>query len=310
VYELACFDKGKQDVFIVNPFFSCLFFVSFSQYGWLGSMLRKIARLLYGKVLDTEDWCHRCRRGKLYLPPRRLRDVGGDRLEDFEETGQEFVRSFTSLCGLKSGDHVLEIGSGSGRIALPLCEYLSAEGSYAGVEIVAPSVRWCTSTITPRYPQFTFHHANLYNKRYNPDSTQFAKEYCFPFDDASFDLIYLTSVFTHLLPEDLEHYLEEIKRLIKPSGKVFMTYFLLNAEQEELARAGRNEINFLDWDDRCKIRDRDIPESAVAYQERYLFSVLAQVGLKCDRPVLYGSWSGREDGFSFQDIIIASCEND
>lgn len=274
------------------------------------NMLKKTVRLLHGKLLDMEDWIRRCSCGKLYLPPRRLRDVGGDRLDDFERTGQEFVEYFKNLCGLKPNDHILEIGSGSGRIALPLTQYLSRDGLYSGVEVVGPSVRWCQNKITVNYPNFTFVHADLYNKRYNSNALQLAKEYRFPFADDSFDFIYLTSVFTHLLPEDLENYLEEINRLLKPSGKILMTFFLLNEKQDALARDDLNEICFLERDERCKVRDMEVPESAVAYHESYLFSLLSRLELKFVRPVLYGSWTGRKDGFSFQDIIIASQEND
>jgi len=244
--------------------------------------------------------------GRLYLPPRRLRDVGSDSLEDFIRTGHEFLEYFKEFCDLSPHEAVLEIGCGSGRIALPLTSWLREEGSYTGVDIVRPSIEWCQQNIGARFPHFHFVHADLYNKRYNPTSTVAAREYRFPFQDHSFDFVYLTSVFTHLLPEDMEHYLTEIRRLLKQDGTAFITCFLLNREQQRLAKQGKNEINFFPFDAHCHVRDTEIPESAVAYDESYLLSLMAHIGLTLARPVIYGTWSGRSDGLSFQDILILS----
>lgn len=273
-------------------------------------MLKEILRSFYSKVLDGEDWIRRYRAGKLQLPPRRLRDVGGDNLEDFEVTGQEFIRHFKELCALSPDAKVLEIGCGSGRIALPLTTYISEKGAYTGVEIVAPSVRWCTKKITTQFPNFTFVHADLFNKRYNPLSSMLAKDYRFPFNDSSFDFIYLTSVFTHLLLEDAEHYLYELRRLLKPNGKILMTYFLLNKEQKRLAEKGKNQIHFMEMNSCFQVRDKEVLESAVAYDETYLLGFIDRLGFRQLRPICYGTWSGRQDGRSFQDIVIISLKND
>ena len=41
------------------------------------------------------------------------------------------------------------------------------------------------------------------------------------------DVAFLTSVFTHMLPEDVEHYLDELARVLKPGGRTLITWFLL-----------------------------------------------------------------------------------
>ena len=269
-------------------------------------MVKQLLRACYNKVLDGEDWIRRYKAGKLQLPPRRLRDVGGDNLEDFEITGYEFLGYFKELCGLSPDAKVLEIGCGSGRIALPLTTYLSEKGAYTGVEIVAPSVQWCTKKITTQFPNFSFVHADLFNKRYNPSSSTLAKDYRFPFDDSSYDFIYLTSVFTHLLVEDMEHYLHEIRRVLKPKGKMLMTFFLLNEEQNRLAEKGKNHIHFMDMKSCYRVRDKEVLESAVAYDETYLLECVARLGFSLSRPIYYGTWSGRKDGHSFQDMLIVS----
>ena len=254
--------------------------------------------------LEALDWIQRFRLQKLHLPPRRMRDVGGDDLEDFEHTGKEFLQYFQEFCYLSKNANVFEIGCGSGRIALPLSEYISQEGRYTGIDIVEPSIRWCNRTIRKRHPNFSFIHLDLYNKRYNPSATIRASDYVFPIDDGSCDFIFLTSVFTHLLPEDLHHYLQEIRRVIRPDGQLFATFFLLNQLQGELQKNERNMIVFHRQDHLHAVRDIFVPESAVAYDEILLVDLFGEVGFSLDQPIKYGSWSGRDEYLSFQDIVV------
>ncbi len=264
--------------------------------------MKKYFRPLYFRLLDLFDWGQRLKNGKLYWPPLSLRDVGDS---DFEATGLEFVNHFKKLCYLQPNENILEIGCGSGRIAMPLTNYLNPSGHYYGIEIVADMVKWCQKNISSRHPNFKFIHADLYNKRYNPDATQLAKDYTFPFDNATFDFIYLTSVFTHLLPEDTEAYFQEISRLLKPNGRVFATFFVLNDRQQQLAKQGLNVINFNFECGTYSLKNETIPEFAVAYQENYLLQLLHDCGLVISPPIIYGSWSGLAEAISLQDFIIA-----
>ena len=144
------------------------------------------------------------------IPPRRSRDfVGGG---DFRDAGREFVGHLRELADLQPDDRVLEVGSGIGRIALPLTEELDSQGSYNGIEIVKRGVRWCDANITAKHPNFRFDHADIVNGTYNRRGTISADTYRFPFPRDSFDLAFLTSVFTHLLGPTVEHYVAELER--------------------------------------------------------------------------------------------------
>jgi SAM-dependent methyltransferase len=254
------------------------------------------------------DFLSRFLNGKLHtIPPRRLRDVGGG---DFELTGREFRHYFVTLADLKAGDQVLEIGCGCGRMALPLTSYLADGSRYVGFDVVKDSIVWCRKHITKRYPNFEFHYSDIYNLRYNPLGRRTAREFQFPFGSQMFDFVFLTSVFTHLLRSDLEHYLNEISRLTKKGGNIFMTFFLLNPEQRMLAEAGRNQIVFLPYDHGVMVRDVRVPESAVAYDEGLVRAQSRKAGLVLREPVHYGTWSGRDNGLSFQDLLIAFKDSD
>lgn len=254
-----------------------------------------------GYLTILTDSVSRALRGQLHLPPWWLRDVGG---ADFEATGREFLDLFKRLGNLLPDERILEIGCGCGRMALPLTGYLGRDGSYTGIDITQKSIAWCQKHITRRYPNFRFLHADLYNRRYNPAGQQLARGYTFPFADESFDFIFLTSVFTHMLPPDVEHYVGEIARLLHPDGRALLTLFLLNDTQQTLRSQGQNHIDFRYGSGAYRTRSQEIPESAVAYDEAFLRQLLARCGLDISEPIRYGTWTGRQDGLSYQDIVL------
>ncbi len=221
---------------------------------------------------------------------------------DFEATGDEFYRYFVELGGLRPEHRVLDLGCGMGRMARPIANYLTT-GSYEGLDIVPAGIRWCEESYSRTYPNFHFQLADVHNPLYNPSGRFQADEYRFPFADREFDFIFLTSVFTHILSRGMEHYLSEIFRTIRPEGKCLMTFFLLNEEANELMNKGLSSRDFSVVLDRCRIQHPLIPEDAVAYEEKYIRTLLAEIGFNLES-VEYGSWCGRENYLSYQDIII------
>lgn len=247
---------------------------------------------------------HRLRHsGSDMIPPASLMFVG---LGDFVAIGREFRSYFVELAGLRPEHRVLDVGCGIGRMAIPLTEHLSAEGGYWGFDIVEKGIAWCKSRITPRFPNFRFQHSDVYNRHYNPGGRVLARDYRFPFDDGFFDFVFLTSVFTHVLPVDLENYLREMARVLKPGGRCFATLFLLQEESLALLRAGRSRMDFaIEVAPGCLTISADDPETAIAYDEARVLALLERNGLRMRPPLHYGAWCGRERHLSFQDIVIA-----
>ncbi len=249
-------------------------------------------------VLDARDAALRRRRDPL-TPPRRLAFVGSG---DFRSTGNDFRELFLNLGDLRPDEDVLDVGSGVGRAAVGLTGWL--RGRYEGIDVVRRGIEWCQQAITPRYPNFHFQVADVYNRHYNPVGRSPAREYRFPFEDDSFDFVLLTSVFTHLLPADRDNYISEIARVLRPSGRCFATFFLLNGEARRSMEHTRGPLNFRFsrpgyWTD-----NEHIPEAAVAYEEVDVWEELEHNGL-CIGTVQYGVWSGRDDGVGWQDIVVA-----
>jgi SAM-dependent methyltransferase len=259
---------------------------------WLISSHR--ARLAVGVFGDA--WDRLLGRHDPLVPPRRYMSFVG--AGDFRRMGEEFTYYFIELAGLKPDDDVLDIGSGVGRMAVPLLDYLT--GRYEGFDIVPLGVKWCRKHISARYPNFRFTLADVENGLYRPKGRYKACEYRFPYDDASFDFAFAISVFTHLLPEDAANYVNEAGRTLRDGKTFFATFFVLDEEPAE----GNATLDFRVAGDRYRSTSADVPEAAVAYTRHELEAMLAAAGLTL---ISYfpGSWSGRPDNTTFQDIVIA-----
>jgi ubiquinone/menaquinone biosynthesis C-methylase UbiE len=234
-------------------------------------------------------------------PPQHLIDlVGGG---DYLEIGKLFFNYFIDLGNLKPNDRVLDIGCGAGRMALPITRYLNSQGSYEGFDIVKELVDWAKHHITPHYPNFRFQLANIYNSCYNPKGKYRGTEYTFPYKNKEFDFIFLTSVFTHMLPAELENYLAEIARTLKPGGKCLVTFFILNETVHQLILDKKSTFQFAYTFEDCRIDNTEVPEAVVGYEEEKLKGLFTANDFDVES-INYGNWSGRKDFLSFQDIIV------
>jgi len=119
---------------------------------------------------------------------------------------------------------------------------------------------------------------------YNPNGKNKTSNYKFPFDDESFDFVFLFSVFTHLVLEDMKNYLFEISRVLKREGKCMITFFLLNENisSTELEIGGEKlKYQFEGY----RSIDSKMPEQAIAYEENLIRKLFAECGLEIDEPL-------------------------
>ena len=223
-----------------------------------------------------------------------LRTGGGP--ESFEAISDLHVRNIDEACGLRAGLDVLELGCGIGRDAIPLAEIIGAEGSYVGIDVIRPSIEWCAASITARYPNFRFVHHDIQDDLHNPAGSMRLDDVSLPVADGSIDLVILQSVFTHMLPPAVSHYLREFVRVLRPGGLVYATFFMV--DDDILASARRT--NLTQWDLKFEhrdpsgvaINDRDQPTGAVAYEVDLLAGLLDRAGLELAAPIRPGAWSG------------------
>ncbi len=236
------------------------------------------------------------------IPPRRLNISGNG---SFRELGQHNVLLCQTLGRLKPSDHVLDLGCGIGRTALAMASFLSAEGSYEGLDVIQFAIKWCRSNIAARHSNFHFTHADVFNKTYNPGGSSPASQYVFPFASETFSFIVANSLFTHLLPETANHYINEAYRVLKPGGRCLSTWFLLDGITEPFVSAGKSIFPFkhrFEHHAQCTL---DLPEQAVAFSRQYVEETFLKAGFTLET-VQHGGWSGAPAELdSGQDVIVA-----
>lgn len=214
---------------------------------------------------------------------------------------RDAVRVEVLTHGLRPADRVLDIGSGIGNLALALIG--SHQGTYDGVEINRAATAWCQRAITRLNPRFRFHHADVAGGAYNPSGRLAASSYRFPFVDASFEFVYLGSVFTHMLPQDVAHYLAEIARVLAPGGTCAASFFLLNDDRRGDVEAGRSFLAFPCPIEGARLHDGGRPEAAVAIEDGFVQDAYRRAGLRVEKIRRGDWWNGRADD---QDVITAS----
>jgi SAM-dependent methyltransferase len=224
----------------------------------------------------------------------------------FEEHGSGFLEQVIKLTKLAPEGVVLDLGCGIGRIAVPLTKYLNASGLYEGLDIDPEAIAWCQRTLSKKHPNFHFRLIDVHNARYNPSGQISASEYRFPYQNGSFDLAIVKSVFTHMLPTDVENYVGEIARTLKDTAACLVTFFLLNPQSLTLIKSGRAKKKFPAECGVYRLENPEEPEALVAYDEAYIRTLYSRAGLEIVEPIHYGSWLGHREALFAQDIIVAA----
>jgi len=161
------------------------------------------------------------------LPPRRLmvRVAGTADAQWFAQSGRAGYDAIAAHVPVAELESVLDFGCGCGRVTR---YWAGFAGSIAGSDLDAEAIDWCS--------------ANL-------PFARFEQNWLAPplaFDDASFDLVYALSVFTHLTAELQLAWRDEMRRVLRPDGYLLVTThgrsYLPKLEDAERERFERGEL--------------------------------------------------------------------
>ena len=268
----------------------------------LPRQLRWILRKMYLAPVDLAD--RFLGRHDPGLPPKAHMFTGAPM--DFAASGRRELETICNITGANPSSHILEVGCGIGRLAIAMPDFLDASGGYEGFDIVPEGIEWCKQHIVGPHDNIHFTLADVYNKEYNPKGSRQPADYQFPYEDETFDVAVLISVFTHMLPTDVDRYVGEIARVLKKNGRICASYSIINPESLQLMTSGSGSVYFKYNLGSYWISSKRVPELAVAYDERYIRETYSKHGLSDPPDFYFGRWCGRSTGLDAQDVVVAT----
>lgn len=165
-----------------------------------------------GHVREAITQAERARPWAERLPPTGLRHYyglrdGAWRDDLYLSSGASDVRAMRRALASDGeeelGPRILDFGCGAGRMTRHLGPEAET-GEVWGVDIHAEAIRWAQAHLPP------FHFVTTTTAPH------------LPFEDRSFDLVYATSVWTHIGDLD-DAWLLEVRRVLKPGGRLYLT---------------------------------------------------------------------------------------
>jgi SAM-dependent methyltransferase len=218
------------------------------------------------------------------LPPRRLmvRVAGTADAQWFLRSGRAGYDAIAAHVPLEEIRSVLDFGCGCGRVT----RYWDGfGGSVSGSDLDGRAIEWCRRSL--RFAHF--------------EQNGFEPPLAYPAE--SFDLVYALSVFTHLTAELQVAWRDELLRVLRPSGYLFVTThgrsYLPRLEPAERDRFEQGEL-VVRWADLASTN-----LCSAYHPERYLRETFAE-GLELVELVPEGAL-----GNPTQDIVLLSRrEND
>lgn len=227
-------------------------------------ILRTIRRRLGPDHVRLED---------AVLPAPHLRFGGPEFRDDahFLASARAEADRVVRDCGLPDGGRLLEIGPGPGRLAIGLLDRAVPLAEYRGLDAHRPSVRWCARHLAPRHDGFRFEHVDVRTARYNPGGAVGDASARLPLPQGQYHVVYLYSVFSHMMPDGVRGYLREIRRVLAPGGTLFFTGFV----EEGVPEVEENPSGYRQaWSG---------PLHCVRYERGFLERMLAENGFRIDR---------------------------
>lgn len=240
-----------------------------------------------------------------YVPPRGYIYTGSPAsAEDYLTQGQHQLQMLKEYANLEPNHKVLDIGSGIGRTAIALTGYLNPRGSYEGFDVVERGVQWCNSRIHKENSNFNFKYVPLFNDLYNT-ATLKATEFIFPYPNNSMDVAFSFSVFTHMQLEEIQHYFNEVQRVLKPGGVCLSTFFLFDDASEDFI-SGKRDFSFPVKKNGYRLMNESVKSGNIAIHKNKLFQMLSETHFEKVK-IVDGFWKDEIRGTSkaeYQDMVV------
>lgn len=124
--------------------------------------------------------------------------------------GRRLREAFADDLGLQAGDRVLDVGCGTGRLAMTFAERVAPTGSVAGIDPAPEMIKRATARA---------------RKQQAPVAFQVGFAQRLPFPKATFDAVACTLVLHHVAEDDQQDAVQEMHRVLRPDGRLLIAEF-------------------------------------------------------------------------------------
>jgi len=233
---------------------------------------------------------------------------------------QDKILPFVRQTGkLNSSSVTLDFGCGFGTLATALINYGHDTGKYFGYDTNLRAIDYCSSAFA-RVPHFNFYcplverttnyvtnrrYANARNafdnhKVASPSRTSLKRLLGGEVLTCQFSL----SVFTHMWPEDAINSLRSFSEFTSKDTVFINTWLIVDDFARDAVQSGRADRELPIEVGGILTYSNANPLLCTAYPLELLHDVYYKAGHKIEQ-IGYGSWAGRNNGVTYQDIVVS-----
>lgn len=175
----------------------------------------------------------------VWLPKSRSLNFNLENNDDYINSALIQIEHLYTFLDKEREYRFLDFGCGQGRVANGLIYGKYNISQYFGIDTENDFILWCKKWISKYNPKYNFIHIDSNNQRYNIKAKEVLP---LPNNSNSIDVVFLNSVFSHMLTKDVLFYLKEFSRVLVSGGIVYLTAFI----EEDVPDVEENPDDYID----------------------------------------------------------------
>jgi SAM-dependent methyltransferase len=241
-------------------------------------------------------------------PSRNLRRY----VADFKQNACLKELPFLIELGLRKDSVLFDYGCGLGRLAYAASKFLGENGSYIGYEPNSRALDFLKNAYGKR-SNFKF-----YGDALSSDEDYVAVKAgevraggkksldILPqsYVDRIVDIQYSSSVVTHMWLDSISRLLENLNSIVKPDGLCVNTWLIVDDFARYALSSGVADRTLPYVVNKAHTYSMKNPLMCTAYDLTDVTAAYQQAGHEIVK-ILWGTWSGRDNGVHYQDIVVS-----